>query len=385
MIADSGARGVVDGCWTAATTIDKSRFVRGNRLVASGAMFSSEINTVLEPISADAPCGVDLEDGTKYDPAFAELERLAQGKPEQQIGSTVVPAEEPDWKLVRRKSVELLTRSKDLRVATQLTKSLLRTDGWSGFATGLAMLRSLVERYWDGLYPRLDPDDGNDPTMRVNVLMSIADNAILNAVRLTPLVVSRTLGRFSIKDLEVAAGEAFADSNGGPPTNPAPTTSSIDAAAMDCDLTALKDVTAAVQECLANVTGLETEVASRVDSAYAPSFAKLTALTRKAKTFLDAKLAQRMPVAESENGDAGAAGSNGAGAASWAGGIRSRDDVVRALDAIVGYYEKFEPSSPIPIFMARCKRLVMMGFVDIVRELVPDAISQVDVLRGRVE
>jgi hypothetical protein len=27
----------------------------------------------------------------------------------------------------------------------------------------------------------------------------------------------------------------------------------------------------------------------------------------------------------------------------------------------------------------------MMGFVDIVRELVPDAISQVDVLRGRVE
>jgi type VI secretion system protein ImpA len=67
------------------------------------------------------------------------------------------------------------------------------------------------------------------------------------------------------------------------------------------------------------------------------------------------------------------------------GGIKSREDVLKALAAISAYYERYEPSSPIPIFMARCKRLVMMGFVDIVRELVPDAISQVDVLRGRVE
>jgi type VI secretion system protein ImpA len=348
-------------------------------------MVSSEVNTVLEPISVDAPCGVDLEEGSKYDPAFAELERLAQGKPEQQIGSTVVPAEEPDWKVVRRKSLEILARSKDLRVATQLTKSLLRTDGWSGFAAGLSMLRGLVERYWEGLYPRLDPDDGNDPTMRVNVLMSIADNAILSAVRATPLVASRTLGRYALKDLDVAAGEAPSDSNGSPSANPPPTTSSIDAAAMDCDLTELKDVTSAVHECLANLTGLESEVASRVDAANAPNFGKLTSVLLKARAFLDGKLAQRMPVAESGNGDFGAAGNNGTGTAGWTGGIRSRDDVLKALDAISGYYEKYEPSSPIPIFMARCKRLVMMGFVDIVRELVPDAISQVDVLRGRVE
>jgi hypothetical protein len=35
--------------------------------------------------------------------------------------------------------------------------------------------------------------------------------------------------------------------------------------------------------------------------------------------------------------------------------------------------------------MARCKRLVMMSFIDIVRELVPDAVSQVEVLKGRTE
>jgi type VI secretion system protein ImpA len=67
------------------------------------------------------------------------------------------------------------------------------------------------------------------------------------------------------------------------------------------------------------------------------------------------------------------------------GEISSREDVVRALDKISAYYERHEPSSPIPLFMARCKRLVMMSFIDIVRELVPDAISQVEVLKGRTE
>jgi type VI secretion system protein ImpA len=78
-------------------------------------------------------------------------------------------------------------------------------------------------------------------------------------------------------------------------------------------------------------------------------------------------------------------GTGQAASSGWTGGIKSRDDVLKALNAISAYYEKFEPSSPIPLFMARCKRLVTMGFVDIVRDLVPDALAQVDVLRGRVE
>ena len=114
-------------------------------------MSPSDLNALLQPVSADVPCGIDLEDGAKYDPAFAELERLAQGKPEQQIGNTVIQAEAPDWKVVQRKSLEVLARSKDLRAATHLTKALLRTEAWAGFAQGLAVLarfcRSLLGRH----------------------------------------------------------------------------------------------------------------------------------------------------------------------------------------------------------------------------------------------
>jgi type VI secretion system protein ImpA len=361
-----------------------------------------DVNVILQPISADAPCGVDLEEGNKYDPAFAELERAAVGKPEQQIGNTLVPAESPDWKIVQRKSLEVLARSKDLRAATHLARSLLHTDGWAGFSRGLELLAGLVDLYWEGMYPRLDPEDDNDPTMRVNILMSITEPAVLSVVRGTPLVSSRSLGRYSLKDLESASGDPAADASG----DQASAMASIEAAVMDAELPALEETTSAVRACRAALVALEAAIANRVASPDSLSFTKLSAIVRKAETFLAARLAQRVP-AEAAVGANGAGGVghgsgvdmgsvNGTGAgldpgpgqtgsSSWSGGIRSRDDVLKALNAISAYYEKYEPSSPIPLFMARCKRLVTMGFVDIVRDLVPDALAQVDVLRGRVE
>ncbi len=53
-----------------------------------------DLETLLAPVSPDDQCGADLE----YDASFSEIDRLSQGKPEQQIGTTIVPAEEPDWK-----------------------------------------------------------------------------------------------------------------------------------------------------------------------------------------------------------------------------------------------------------------------------------------------
>jgi type VI secretion system protein ImpA len=346
-------------------------------------MSAVDLDSVFAPISPDDPCGADVE----YHPAFAEIERTAQGKPEQQIGSTIVAAEEPDWKLLQKQAIDLLARSKDLRVAAHLAKALLRTAGWSGFAQGLALLRGLVERYWDGVYPRLDPSDDNDPTMRVNVLTSIADPAVLSALRSTPLIVSRALGRFSLKDIEVASGDAPAPAGGGEP----PTLATIEAAVREGDPAALDETMRAIRASREALAGLEEVVSARVDSASSPNFGKLPAMVRKAESFLAAKLAQRAPDAGGPGGDAGdgqAPGSSGHGSAvggrPFAGAITSRDDVVRALEAIVAYYAKNEPSSPIPLFMERCKRMVMMNFVDIVRELVPDAVPKVDELRGQV-
>jgi type VI secretion system protein ImpA len=64
------------------------------------------------------------------------------------------------------------------------------------------------------------------------------------------------------------------------------------------------------------------------------------------------------------------------------GAIRSRDDAIRALDAVADYFRRNEPSSPIPLFVARAKRLVSKSFLEVVADLVPDAVPQVRAVGG---
>ena len=48
-----------------------------------------------------------------------------------------------------------------------------------------------------------------------------------------------------------------------------------------------------------------------------------------------------------------------------------RDDVAMALDSVMRFYQKHEPSSPVPILIARAREMVYKNFFDLLRELAP--------------
>jgi type VI secretion system protein ImpA len=333
---------------------------------------------LLAPVTADDPCGPNLDS----DPSYQELDRVAQGKPERQIGNTVVPAEEPDWKAMERLASGLLGRSKDLRVGIHLTNAMLRTQGWAGFAGGLAVLRGLTEQYWPSVHPQLDHESDNDPMERRNAFLNLTESSVLTAVRTTPLISSRVFGKITLRDVEVAAGE----SAGGGSTNgqPAQAASSIDAAAEEVDLPTLTATADAVRAAAEALAAIESSFASLSNGA-GPNLSPLAALLKKARTFLDGKLSQRQPAA----GGNGTSAINGGDASpaplKVSGEINSREDVIRSLERISAYYARHEPSSPVPVLIERCKRLVSMSFIEIIRDLVPDGVNQVEVFRGRSE
>jgi type VI secretion system protein ImpA len=134
-------------------------------------------------------------------------------------------------------------------------------------------------------------------------------------------------------------------------------------------------------------------VGEKVGAANGPNFSKLVDVLRAAEKIMSARLAQRGVGVESaaagESGDSAATDGGGGGAPSVgsaiSGDIRSREDVMRMLDKLCQYYERYEPSSPIPILLKRSKRLVSATFLDIVRDLAPDGLTQVEVLRGKDE
>ena len=65
------------------------------------------------------------------------------------------------------------------------------------------------------------------------------------------------------------------------------------------------------------------------------------------------------------------------------GEISSRQDVVATLDRICDYYARHEPSSPLPLLLQRCKRLVTASFLEIIQDVIPEAMSQAEAIGGR--
>ena len=339
-------------------------------------MESISTGALLEPVSSDQPCGPDLE----YS-GVMELERLAQGKPERQSGNVLLPAEEPDWGAVARTALGLAGQTKDLRVLVKLTQALLRTEGFSGLANGLALIRATAEQYWECLHPPVDPDDG-DPTARLNTLLGLCDpDLVTRPLRDTPLVQVQGLGRFSLRDIAIASGSLPAPADREPPT-----LALIDAAFAQVDIDPLQGVSESIAGAIADLRGTEAFVTEQVGAAAAIAFEPLEAvLLEAAKTVRD-RLARRGATTDAAPNDAAPRGDDSGPGQSrtLVGDVASREDVARVLDRVCEYYRRHEPSSPVPLLLERAKRLATMDFMSIVQDLAPSGVPEVEAIRGPV-
>ncbi|MGF1525999.1 MAG: type VI secretion system protein TssA [Candidatus Competibacterales bacterium] len=333
-----------------------------------------DVDALLTPIPGDAPCGENLE----YDPAFGEMERASEGKPEQQYGKTIVPAEDPDWRDLRAKSLAVLQRSRDLRAAVFLTQAAIRTDGFAGLRDGLQLIHGLVETHWDRVHPELDPDDDNDPIFRINALRGLADEATVKAVRDAPLVEVRGLGRYGLREIWLANGTLKPNADEEPPKEAA-----ILAAFNGAEAGAVAATQTAVAEAQTAVTAIDTALGAQVGSGAGVDFTPLTKILRAVRESIADFAPEAVAEAEAEavaeaGGEAQGQATPGAAVvrAAAPGEINSTDDVIKALDRIVDYYRREQPTSPVPLLLLRARRLAKMDFIAVLKELAPDGVTQ---------
>jgi type VI secretion system protein ImpA len=333
-----------------------------------------DVEELLKPVSEKEPCGKDLS----YDPGFLALDGLIAGKPETQFSA----AEEPDWKAVRDACLELFEQSKDLRVAVKLSLALVKLEGAVGLRDGLALLKGLLERYWAELYPKLDPEENNDPLERVNILSSLSTPLgtfgdplrFLQRLRQIPLANSPRMGWFSLADI---AGDKITLPNGQ--EKPIASAGQIKAAFRDTKADELEGSGRAISDSIALAKEIDGFLTATVGAGQAADMGALMAVL----TEIQKNLAPYMPKipgqaeVQSEH-----AGDGALETASGSGAIQSRQDVVRVLDRICEYYARTEPSSPLPLLLRRAQRLAEMDFLQIVDELTPAMRAQLDPIVG---
>jgi type VI secretion system protein ImpA len=335
-----------------------------------------DIDEYLKEIDPDNVCGDDLE----YDPKFIELEQTIKGKPEQQMGDTVSEAEPPNWRDVKKQSEALLERTIDLRVLICYLRALIALEGFSGLQDGLALIRTLTEQRWDSIHPQLDPDDDNDPTTRINILVSLCDHeTVLWPLQQTPLLESKLLGRFNFRQISIATGKSTATSNEKEVNQ-----TTIDAAIQDIEPEHLQQTFQIITASLDDINQLESVVTDYVGINNAPSFADLRGFLKECKTFLNTALEGKGIGGETtDNTDEQSGDAVSTSTKSISGTINNNQDVIKTLNLVCDYYKKNEPSSPVPLFIDRAIKMVGKSFMDALKDIAPAGVDEAKIIFGK--
>jgi type VI secretion system protein ImpA len=273
------------------------------------------------------------------------------------------------------KSATFLEQCKHLRVAVIFCCALLKTRNVAGFSNGLRLVRGLVEQYWPTVYPSLDTEENNDPTQRLNTLGTLAAPrgsvggwlTILDYLYAAPLCQPKGSPPITYEQIEIAkkkeAGGDGASAPGPDPKKLADAIRGIGAEDIGASLSSLKTALEAIQ-------AIDLFLTTNLGADNTISFEVLEKTLQKMiadlQSYLPGSSAQGSPVQTSptENG-----ATEQVAGISVSGSVRSREQVVRAIDSICEYYRQVEPCSPVPFLLRRAQKLAVMDFVQALQEL----------------
>jgi len=330
----------------------------------------ADILTALDP---RLPCGEDLE----YDAEFLQLQQAAVERSEQQFGSTIIPAQPPDWREVEKLSRGLLERTRDVRIMGYLTQAWTEVRGLPGYADGLTLVADTLERYWDAVHPRLDSVGDNDPMPRINALASLGDLAGCARSARSSRLVNGVHGQLSLRDAESVLDGSRSDPDFYPGGR-ARLVEHLRQASLqqDADLSGLTTAMQALRR-------IQGQVADKLGQEWVPDYGGIL----RTLDVVAQALGDSGPAAPAEEvvGDAAPAApaaaapapSAPAPALRWQDAqIQSREEAAAMLAKVCAYFEVNEPSHPAPYLIRRAQQLIAMSFHDIMKNLAPQGLEQ---------
>lgn len=331
--------------------------------MSDNAAAESQVSAWLQPLADEAaPCGPDLE----YDNDFLALTQAIAGKPESQFG----PAEPPDWRGAIEIAEGLFERTRDLRVAIQWLRGQVVLNGMGALAPGLRLVHGLCEQHWEHLHPLPDPDDG-DPYARVNALTLLREpEGLIGELRLARVIDDRAIGDLSGRQVEVALGLSplrtdESDLGKGPITQ-----------MLGAAVERAPELRGQYRELPLLVKALVALLNDKLGQGEAPDLKPLLALVDGLASLLPADAAEASAADDAAAAEAGAATVGGA-RRSLSGAVTSREEAIRAIDMVCEYLERAEPTNPAPLYLRRGRQLISHNFLQLMKVLAPDALSEV--------
>lgn len=325
-------------------------------------MANLDLQVLLAPVSPDMPAGPDLS----YDPARQLIEQAFD-----------TPAEEVDWNETIGAITAQAVRTRDLWLAVYLARAGARAGRLEVVEDGIGLLAGYLELFWESAHPTVEEYGIEGRKGACESLVRIGE--FLAPLRRVPLVVHPRLGAFNGADFERYAAEGAAAEGYG----------QFRAAVADTPVDRVAEQLgriAYISEAIVRSDAVLSEQAGRrgqTGTNFAATYGTLDAIADA----LRPHVTQEPAIVEDSAGPTLTAVSARPGTGAVAGGrIENREDVARALDAVIEYYGRVEPSSPIPVAIGRVKGWIAMDFVSILNDIAPGSINEaLNVLRSKGE
>jgi len=336
-----------------------------------------DIEALLAPIPGEDPAGAI----SSFDDVFGEIRRAREEVSRDAFEDKPIAA---NWPLVvARASDTIRSRAKDLRLATNLTEALSELYGFAGFRDGLQVTRGLLERYWDGVYPRID--EGNiAPRLAPLIWMTEATRGarLPNRLREVPIVPS--------PDGDRGMSLAFQKSCYAPPK-----TENEDADAYERRRAEAEDRSRRFQDavvlapaahlgllredleqCSAEIAKLDAVLNERF-GVEGPSLTPLREAIEDCAALVGRlfreKGGETGPIVVPPPGPGGGTTVTTTGTSLPGGAVASRQEALNRLREVAAFFRQTEPHSPIPYLIERAASWGGLSLEQLVQELVKDS------------
>lgn len=370
-----------------------------------------DYDALLLPIEGDNPSGQDL----RNDARFHAIERLfdpaARGLRSNQDGTPNAGAALVDWDKIASDGQALATEGRDLRLLVKLLRASFAIDGFEGLTDGFDVLVRTLEQHWDDLHPELRESDApaDQVQRRLNALKQIEndENGLLGDLKCTVILTPRGIGPLTGEDLEIGTLRFFdlKSRYSGATASELEEHEAKHEARVNRVRAGTRAIAAETPEAMAKMMDqviAAQEKAGAVCAAFCakakldtagglslPETVEMLSRIQKTLEAASADTQEEMPQVPAPNGmdkpttttsSTGSTAQNGAtnGAANGAMSqtIASRRDVEHALEGIIAFYERTEPSSPIPHLAQRMHRMVSMDFLELMEEIAPAGMKE---------
>ncbi|MFS8036526.1 ImpA family type VI secretion system protein [Xanthobacter sp. AM11] len=324
-----------------------------------------------EPISAQEPCGPDLD--ATFDLDFSGFLARIEGVLPRSFFTFKRGDIDFRQELDTVRSLSLRTR--DLRLLVVYAKLAVLNRDIAEFANALNVIAAILAARWEQVHPQAE---GGRLDLRIATLMTLDDlPQVILPLQHLPIAEGRRFGTITYRMVQIATG-SIAPREGEPVME----ADSIERAFLDMDvndLRARRAVFAAVVDAVERIDAASLGGGGHDNRVH---LQWLKGAGAEIARFLDVQIARIEPaVVTSAEDDATPEGEGGEAtrAPAAAAAVASRAQAVVALRAVEAYFEQREPSSPALVVVRFARQLMGKPFHEVLRLVVPDHAGRAEI------